>query len=170
VSVIPSALPSAGRGKSTVTIFGRQVSTDALLLAGASVVAVVLLYRLGRPNTQPTPALAGDGATLATPSNPSNPLIASSPPPPPSPSPWVPPGIPSSPPGIFIAPPPGGFRFPLLTQPGAPVAPWLSPSNPLIASSPAAGSGGRTFLSDQPGYLGSQYWVRGAHLSSAAGM
>jgi hypothetical protein len=162
VSVIPSALPSAtGRGKSTVTIFGRQVSTDALLLAGASVVAVVLLYRLGRPNTQPTPALAGDGATLATPSNPSNPLIASSPPPPPSPSPWVPPGVPSLPPGVFIASPPGGFRFPL-TQPGAPVAPWLSP--------PAAGSGGRTFLSDQPGYLGSQYWVRGAHLSSAAGM
>jgi hypothetical protein len=161
VSVIPSALPSAaGRGKSTVTIFGRQVSTDALLLAGASVVAVVLLYRLGRPNTQPTPALAGDGATLATPSNPSNPLIASSPPPGAST-----PALNQIPHRVIWAPPPLPFGFG-----PAPFDPFQNPFGPPPSPAMAAGSGGRTFLSAQPGYLGSQYWVRGAHLSSAAGM
>lgn len=85
MSVVPSQLPSAG-GKNTVGIFGRRVSTDALLLAGASVVAIILLYRAGRPAQtalQPL-SLSGDGSTLTTPGLPSNALIASSPAPSPS--------------------------------------------------------------------------------------
>lgn len=79
MSVIPSQLPSAG-GKNTVGIFGRRVSTDALLLAGASVLAIILLYRAGRPAAASgaLPVLSGDGSTLAAPL-PSNAMISSSP-------------------------------------------------------------------------------------------
>lgn len=81
MSVVPSQLPSAG-GKNSVGIFGRRVSTDALLLAGASVVAIILLYRAGRPSAasaiQPV-SVAGDGSTFAA-GLPGNALIASQPP------------------------------------------------------------------------------------------
>jgi hypothetical protein len=80
VSVVPSSLPSAqGGAKNSVGIFGRRVSTDALLLAGASVVAIILLYRSGRPSSAQQPlSLSGDGRTLVA--APNNALIASTPP------------------------------------------------------------------------------------------
>ena len=82
MSVVPSDLGGGGGKKRTVTIFGRQVSTDALLLAGASVVAILLLYRAGKPAASGAPlfgAPAGDGSRLA--GLPTNDLIASTPPP-----------------------------------------------------------------------------------------
>lgn len=79
MSVVPTALPSARGGRGSVNILGHQVSTDALVLAGASLVAVLLLYRAGKPasSAQQPLSLSGDGSSLVAPSNA---MISSAPP------------------------------------------------------------------------------------------
>jgi hypothetical protein len=81
VSVVPTALPSSSKG--SVSILGHRVSTDALLLAGASVVAIIVLYLRGRPGgaaaAQLPVNMAGDGSTFTAPL-PSNGMISSAPP------------------------------------------------------------------------------------------
>ncbi|HEV2106587.1 MAG TPA: hypothetical protein VGU27_12740, partial [Candidatus Eisenbacteria bacterium] len=48
MSVIPSEL-TAHHG-STVSILGHKVSTDALLIAGASLVGILVLWRMAKPS------------------------------------------------------------------------------------------------------------------------
>jgi hypothetical protein len=180
VSTIPSGLPSAPGAKSKISIFGHQVSTDAVLIAAASLVAVIFLYRAGKPSTaaplQPL-SLSGDGSTLATPSNP---LIASSPPP-------AAPGTvgatfggnpPTATPGQFAQgaltwlTDPGGLQIPIASTPGGAPLAWLSPGTQVhLAGSPVVANwGGKSFLTEQVDYLGSKYWVNVANLPNAAGM
>jgi hypothetical protein len=87
VSVVPTDLPSS-KHSSTVNLFGHKVSADALLIAGASVVAILVLYRMqkgsaGSASTigaaQPSISdLTGNGLALAP--TPINLSSASSPP------------------------------------------------------------------------------------------
>jgi len=75
--------PSGGANpKNSISIFGRRISMDALLLAGASVAAILVLYRSGQPSAAAQAALptnlAGDGGTFVSPL-PSNALISSAP-------------------------------------------------------------------------------------------
>lgn len=163
MSVVPSALPSAPGGKRTVSIFGMKVSTDAILLAAASLVAVILLYRAGRPSTaapQQPLSLSGDGSTLA---QPSNPLISSAPPPAAAAAPL---GALTS---LFD---PTGLQIPVAATPGGAPLAWLAPGTQvhLFGSPTVANWGGKSFLTEQVDYLGSKYWVNVANLPNAAGM
>lgn len=92
MSVLPTELPGH-QHPSTVSIFGHKVSTDALLIAAASLIGIILLYKIGRPSTSSAvPAVGvpvvGSGTDFAS-TPPLDPgLIASAMP---IPSPSVPP-------------------------------------------------------------------------------
>lgn len=75
----------AGQGQ-TLTIFGRKISWDALLIAGAGLAGVILLYKAGQPSTavgSATPSATDTTGATSTPLNPTQsaatPVPASSP-------------------------------------------------------------------------------------------
>jgi hypothetical protein len=70
VSILPSELPGDHQaGK--VSLLGHKVSTDAVLIAGASLIGILVLWRMAKPGAPQavslTPTFAGDGATFASP-------------------------------------------------------------------------------------------------------
>lgn len=80
----PSAAQPDGK---TVTIFGRKISYDALLLAGASLVGIIFMYKIGQAGGQPMVSIdpnAGSAGDFAAPST--------QPPLPPPPTNWGGPG------------------------------------------------------------------------------
>ena len=58
------AMPAAPAKGQTVSILGKKVSWDALVVAGAGVIAAIFLYRAGQPGAAaPTDVAAGGGSS-----------------------------------------------------------------------------------------------------------
>jgi hypothetical protein len=134
--------PSSSGGKGTVDIAGHKVSWDAILIAGASVVGIIVLFKAGQPTTAQGFAPAATDTTGSSIAGPAGAGAGPGVAPPPSQSPPNPPsgshGIPGAPPPSQSPPngplPPDGHGHGRIPPTQAP------PNGPLVPLSWAGAS------------------------------